>query len=155
MALLREAGTGACGVATGRWLPMAISERVDALERCCIVSQNAAVLGLHFLLEVAALLALAYWGWATHAGPERWAWAIGLPLLVAVVWATFRAPGDGSEPTVAIPGFLRLLIELLILGGGAAALYAAERPALAIGMAALVVVDYALSYDRVARLLGL
>ena len=119
------------------------------------MSENPAVLGLHFLLEDAALLALAYWGWAAHAGAERWAWAIGLSLLAGAVWATLRAPGDGAEPIVAIPGLLRLLIELLILGGGAAALYAAERRALAIGMAALVVVDYALSYDRLARLLGL
>ena len=76
------------------------------------MSQAPAVLGLHFLLEVAALAALARWGWATHAGATRWLWAIGVPLVAAAAWAVLRAPGDGPAPLVAVPGALRLALEL-------------------------------------------
>jgi uncharacterized protein DUF2568 len=119
------------------------------------VSNNPAVLGLHFLLELCGLVGLAYWGWTTHQGAERWLWAIGLPLVGAVAWAILRAPGDGPDATVAIPGALRLLLELLMLCGAVVALFAADRRWLALAMAVLVVVDFTLSYDRVGRLLGL
>ena len=72
--------------------------------------------------------------------------------LQAGAWAGFRAAGDGPDPVVAIPGALRLILELAILGGAAAALAAANRPTLALVFAALIVVDVA-SYDRVVRLL--
>jgi len=99
------------------------------------VSNNPAVLGLHFLLELCGLVGLAYWGWTTHQGAERWLWAIGLPLVGAVAWAILRAPGDGPDATVAIPGALRLLLELLMLCGAVVALFAADRRWLALAMA--------------------
>lgn len=119
------------------------------------MSGNAAILGLHFLLELAALAALAYWGWITHDGLERWVWTIGLPVVAAFLWALLRTPGDGPDPVLAIPGLLRLVLELAILGGAAVALYVGGRDRIALAMAVLVVVDYALSYDRVARLIGM
>jgi hypothetical protein len=118
------------------------------------VSQTPAVLGLHFLLELAALAALAYWGWATHQGALRWLSAIGVPLVAAAAWAVLRAPTDGPDPLVAVPGAVRLLLELAVLGGAAAALFAANRAGIAAAMAALILVDYGASYDRVIRLLG-
>jgi hypothetical protein len=80
---------------------------------------------------------------------------VGLPLAAAVAWAVLRARGDGPDPLVAVPGAARLLLELVVLGGAAAALLAARRAGLAVAMAALVVVDYAASYDRVLELLRL
>ncbi|HEX7173015.1 MAG TPA: DUF2568 domain-containing protein [Candidatus Limnocylindria bacterium] len=117
------------------------------------MSQNLIVLGLHFLLELAALASLAYWGWTTQSGIWRIAWSAGLVVVAAGAWAVFRAAGDGPDPVVAIPGALRLVLELAILGGAAAALAAANRPTLALIFAALIVVDYVASYDRVVRLL--
>ncbi|HEX2142725.1 MAG TPA: YrdB family protein [Candidatus Limnocylindria bacterium] len=119
------------------------------------MSQNAAVLGLHFMLEVAALAAMAYWGWTRQDGATRWLLATGLPILAATAWAVFRAPNDGPQALVAIPGFARLALELLVLGGAALLLWQAAQPALAAGFAALIVIDYLLQYDRVGRLLGL
>jgi Protein of unknown function (DUF2568) len=98
---------------------------------------------------------VAYWDWNPHTVPKHWAWALALPAVAAVLWATLRTPGDGPDPVVAINGPLRLALELGIVCGAAVALYAAKRHTLALAMAALIAVDYALSYDRVARLLGL
>jgi hypothetical protein len=42
---------------------------------------------------------------------------------------------------VVIPGVLRLVLELAVLGGAAAALVAANHRALGLAMAALILVD--------------
>jgi len=119
------------------------------------MSQNPIVLGFHFLMEVGALAAVAYWGWTMRSGLARWVWAIGLPLVLAVVWAVFRAADDGPDATVTIPGVLRLVLELAILGGAAFLLWRAGRSSLAGAFGVLIVVDFALQYDRVSRLLGI
>lgn len=66
---------------------------------------------LRGLLELAALLALGYWGWTTHAGLAAVGWAVGLPVLAAVLWGTFRVPGDPGDAPVAVPGTLRLALD--------------------------------------------
>lgn len=113
-----------------------------------------AVLGLHFVLELAALFAAGYWGWTTHDGVQRWVWAIALPLLLATVWAVFRVPNDGGEPIVTVAGPVRLLIEWSVMAIAVVLLAASAQAAWAIVLSALAVLDYALQYDRVARLLG-
>lgn len=113
-------------------------------------------LAFRFLLELAALAALGYWGWTQHAGPWRWLWALGLPLVVAVVWGTFAVPDDPSrsgQAPVPIPGLLRLLLELALFAAAVLALIAAGRPYAGLLLAALVLLHYALSYDHVRWLL--
>ena len=78
-------------------------------------------LAVRFLLEVVALGSMGLWGWTQHGGVGRWLWAIGLPLIAAIVWGTFAVPNDPSrsgEAPVVTSGILRLLIELLIFGIG-------------------------------------
>jgi hypothetical protein len=118
------------------------------------MADTPAVLGLHFLLELAALFAVGFWGWTTHDGTQRWLWAIALPLLLATVWAVFRVPGDGGDPIVTIPGPLRLLIEIGVMTIAIGLLAASGQVAWAIVLLLLVVLDFALQYDRVMRLLG-
>jgi Protein of unknown function (DUF2568) len=118
------------------------------------MSQSELVLGLHVALELAALAAFAFWGWTTHDGVLRWLWAIGLPIVAALAWALFRTVGDGPEPTVAIPGTARLALELIILIGAAVLVAAADLPLIGAVFGVLILADYALSYDRVLRLLG-
>jgi hypothetical protein len=118
------------------------------------MSDRPAVLGLHLLLEALALVAVGFWGWTTHDGVQRWVWAIALPLLLATVWAIFRVPGDGGDPVIAVPGVVRLLIELGILAAAIGLLAAAGQVGWATAFLAVVVLDYALQYDRVARFLG-
>ena len=67
-------------------------------------------LALRLLLEIAAFISMAYWGWTQHTGFQRYAWAIGLPLVWAVLWGTFNVPDDpsrSSKAPVRVPGFMR------------------------------------------------
>ncbi len=115
---------------------------------------------LRFVLEILALAAFAFWGWA-WGSPWKWPLAIGLPILVAIVWAAFVTPGDpsrGKDGWVAVPGWFRLLLELTIFGLAVAALLNAHSndnaTYLAAILAAGVIIHYALSWDRIRWLLG-
>lgn len=113
-------------------------------------------LGLHFLLELAALIGVATWGFQpSHTAWQKILFGIGLPILAAAAWAIFRVPNDPGRAVVAIPGALRLALELVILGGAAFALYAAGYNTLAAVFAAAILLDYALMFERVRWLLGL
>jgi len=98
--------------------------------------------GLRFLLELAMLAALAYWGFAEFDGVVQWVLGLGAPLLVAGVWGAFVAP-KASRPTVDP---VRLTLELAVFGSGIAALLAAGSTAPALVFAALVVVHLALTF---------
>jgi hypothetical protein len=113
-------------------------------------------LALRFLLEMAALVAIGMWGWSQHTGPTRWLWTIGLPVVAAVVWGTFAVPNDPSrsgQAPIVIPGALRLVLELAIFAIGVIALIANQYVATGVIMAAVTVLHYMLSYDRVRWLL--
>lgn len=113
-------------------------------------------LALRFLLEIAALVAIGYWGFSQHAGIWRFVVGLGGPLVAAVLWGIFAVPDDPSRSgraPVPVPGILRLLLELAVIGFGAWALFDADSPVLALILAGLTVFHYALSYDRVNWLL--
>ena len=110
-------------------------------------------LALRFLLELVGLFAYGYWGWTQHTGLARWAWTLGLPVIAALAWGTFRVPGDPGNAPVAVAGWVRLLLEAIYFGGAVWALYAAGRGSWALAFALVVVIHYALSYDRVVWLL--
>ncbi|MFN8120790.1 MAG: YrdB family protein [Thermoleophilia bacterium] len=118
------------------------------------MSQSPAALGLHFVVEILALIAVGAWGWTRHDGLLRLVLGIGLPILLAAVWAVFRAAGDGPAPIVTVPGPVRLVLEVVLLGAGVVALWAAGWTIPAVGLGVLVVVDLVLQLDRVGRLLG-
>ena len=83
-------------------------------------------LAIRFLLELAALLATGVWGWRQSDGWPRFILALGVPLVAAVLWGTFAVPDDPSrsgKAPVAIPGIIRLLIELGIFAFATWALY--------------------------------
>jgi len=114
-------------------------------------------LALRFGLEVMALVAIGMGGWAMTNGALRWVAAIGLPVAAATIWGVFNVLGDPSrsgEAPVEVSGWVRLAIELLILGGGVVALYSAERRNLGIGLGVLIVFHYAASWPRIQWLLG-
>lgn len=111
---------------------------------------NPLNLALRFLLEVAALGALGYWGWERSHGIMRLVLGIGLPILAAVVWATFRVPGEspsGHAP-VPVPGAVRLLLEFGLFGCAIWALFDAEAARAGWILAAATCLHYALSYER-------
>ncbi len=110
-------------------------------------------LGLRFLVEVSAVLGLAFWGWTTNSGLARIGLTVGLPILAMVLWATFRTPGDGGEPIVPISGPVRLGLELALFGTAIILVYRAGMPAPAAGLGGLVTVHYLLDRNRVVALL--
>jgi len=113
-------------------------------------------LTLRFLLELSALLGLGMAGWSFPAGFGRWILAFALPIVAAVLWGTFAVLNDPSRSgraPVPVPGAVRLVLELVILFGGAAGFYLAGHAAAGIVMALLIVFSYAFSLDRLGWLL--
>lgn len=117
------------------------------------MSNHPVNLTIRFLLELLALAAMAVWGWTQHAGALRFVWAIGLPLLAAVLWGVFRVDGDPNKAPVRVPGMVRLLLEALVFGGAVWSLYAAGRTTPASIFGLVVLVHYVVSYDRIRWLL--
>ena len=112
-------------------------------------------LGIRLLLELCALAAAGYWGWVRHRGALRIVAVIGVPLILAVLWGTFAVPDDPSRSgraPVPVPGLVRLVLELAVFGFAAWALYSAGHPTLSLVLVGVVVIHYAVSYDRVAWL---
>lgn len=108
---------------------------------------------LRFALELAALAAMGYWGWVRHDGVERWLWAIGLPLVAAVAWAVFRIPGDPGNAPVAVPGVVRLLLEVVFFGGAVWLLMLAGSPGRALLLGVVLAGHYLWAYRRVVWML--
>jgi hypothetical protein len=93
-----------------------------------------------FLLEVAMLVALAYWGFHTGDGIVlKLVFGLGAPVLAGVVWGLFVAP-KASHP---LPVAGRFVVEVVVFAAGAAALWSAGQRTLAIGYGVFVVLSVA------------
>jgi len=98
---------------------------------------SAANLALRFLLELALLAALAYWGAHATASPLLAALlAVLAPLSAAALWGACVSP----KARVALPPRGRLAVELCLFALAGAALAAAGQPRLALALAAGVAV---------------
>jgi hypothetical protein len=120
------------------------------------MSQNPLNLGLRFLLELASLFAFGYWGWTQHDGALRFILVIGIPLLAAAIWGTFRVPADASangKAPVPIPGWLRLLIEIIFFSSAVWCLLHANAITAGWLLGGLILFHYIISYDRIGWLL--
>jgi hypothetical protein len=105
------------------------------------------------VLEISALAAFGYWGWAMHSGISRAAWALGAMIAAATIWDVFQVPGDtGLAPMIAVPGWVRLTIEAAFFTGAVTSLVAAGAPELGVCLAFLTAIHYALTHRRVAWL---
>lgn len=113
-------------------------------------------LGLRFVLELAALFVLGYWGSQQGTGVLSVVLAIGLPLIAAVLWGTFAVPDDpsrsGNAP-VPVKGWIRLILELAFFVTAALALIDLGQETWGIALIGIVAVHYLVSYDRIAWLL--
>ena len=93
---------------------------------------RGANLALRFLLELCLLAALGSWG--ARVGPGvfgKVALGSGAPLLLAIVWGTFMSP----KARVRLHPGVHLAVEAVLFGLGVAALYATDRPRLALALA--------------------
>lgn len=114
-------------------------------------------LAIRFLLEVSALFSLGLWGWRSGNGWLRFALASLVPIIAAVLWGTFAVPGDpsrsGTAP-VAVPGVLRLVLELGIFACAAWALHHAGFTRASWMLGIIVALHYLISYDRILWLVN-
>ena len=112
---------------------------------------KGANLVLRFLLELAALAALGYWG-ATGRGSAlaRALLGVGAPAAAALFWGAFVAP----RARVVLPTAVRMALGLAVFGCAAAALAARGHGRLATGLGAAAVANTLLMLawrqDRVA-----
>jgi hypothetical protein len=114
-------------------------------------------LAVRFLLELAALLAVGMWGWRQGEGWVRFVLAFGIPIIVAVVWGAFAVRNDpsrsGAAP-IAVPGILRLVIELAVFALAIWALYDLGYTGLSWALGIIVAIHYIISYDRIRWLIA-
>jgi hypothetical protein len=111
---------------------------------------NAANLVLRFFLEILALVAAGYWGFATFdSWPVRILAGVGVPLLMAAAWGTFRVPGDGGPPIVTVRGPIRLALEFVFFTLAVWLLALAGQGRLAVIFAVVLVIHYAIGYKRI------
>ena len=96
---------------------------------------TALALGLRFLLELAALAALGWWGSTVH-----WALAVLAPVAAAALWGALVAPKAARR----LRDPARLVVELVVFFGAGAALAAAGHAALGIALALVAAADCAL-----------
>ena len=108
--------------------------------------------GLRLLLEIAALVAMGFWGWSLMDGPVSIVPAIAIPVVAAALWGTFAVPDDpsrsGNAP-VPVPGVVRLVLELAIFGMGVWSVYALGFAIVSLGFGVVVVAHYLASYSRI------
>jgi hypothetical protein len=84
------------------------------------------------------LTAVGYWGFKTQSGwPMKILLGIGVPVLIAVLWGMFIAP----KATYHLSGISRELLELVLFGSGAVALFSSGKANLALVYAAVLVVN--------------
>ncbi|NVI86377.1 YrdB family protein [Actinomadura sp. BRA 177] len=105
--------------------------------------------GLAFLLEVVAIVALAWWGFTIGDNVLlHIVLGVGTPVAAMVLWGLFAAPRARFK--VALP--LVLLVKAVVFGAGALAFYGVGHPTVAIVFAVVVVLNTALAtLDREAH----
>jgi len=112
------------------------------------MNTNPINLSVRFLLEIAMLVILGLWGWRLTTAWCHYIYVIGIPLNAAILWGIFRIPNDPKPAPVAIPGILRLLLELGLFGLSVWILFDMKYDKLACIIAIIVILHYIISYDR-------
>jgi hypothetical protein len=116
------------------------------------MGSNPINLAVRFILEMAGLAALGWWGWNQGEGILRFILALGIPFLAAVLWGTFAVPDDQSrsgKAKVPIPGIVRLMLELAFFVTATWSLFATGLTALGWIYGIAVLIHNIISYDRV------
>ena len=97
---------------------------------------------LAFLLELAAIACLGWWGFSVgHNEVVRVLLGVGTPVVAIVLWSLFAAPKARLRPPLP----LVLVVKALVLGGSAAAVYGVGHSLAAVVMAVVVVVNTAVA----------
>lgn len=91
-----------------------------------------------FLLELAMLGALSYWGFHTgNSTSLKWLLGIGAPAAVVVFWGFFMAPNSSHRlPWPWVP-----IVSLVLFLASALALYAANARSAALVLAVVAIIN--------------
>lgn len=100
------------------------------------------VYGVFFLLELATLVALGYWGFQFKGRLLKVLLGIGTPIIVAVFWGTFLAP----KASIPVPLPLLILLQAFVFSLATVALFVSEKKMLAIVFASIAVLEIVLMY---------
>jgi hypothetical protein len=92
---------------------------------------------IRFTLEMAALVALGYWGFSQHDGVAAVLLGLGAPALGALAWGLFVAP----KARVDLPPGGRLVLEAVVFAAAALALADAGHSELAVVIAVAAVIS--------------
>jgi hypothetical protein len=117
------------------------------------MANNPINLAVRFGLELAMLAAAGVWGWQQRGDWLRFVLALAIPVAAAALWGTFRVPNDPGSAPVAVPGMMRLALELALFAFATWALYDAGYTRLGAIFGVIVLIHYAISYDRIAWLI--
>jgi len=113
-------------------------------------------LTIRFLLELTALIAIGIWGWNLNDNWLGFVLAPGIPIIVAAIWGIFAVPDDPSrsgKALIAIPGIVRLLIELAIFAFATLSIYDFGFTGLSCIFGSIIAIHYIVSYDRIIWLI--
>ncbi|MEM5567127.1 YrdB family protein [Psychroserpens sp. AS72] len=121
------------------------------------MGSHPANLFLRFILEIIALISIGIWGWKQTDNWYRFILAIGIPILLAIIWGTFAVPNDpsrsGSAPIVT-NGLIRLVIEVSFFTFAIWTLKDLGWTKSSLIMIIVVIFHYIVSYDRVLWLIS-
>jgi hypothetical protein len=121
-----------------------------------MLSRHPANLILRSFLEFVGLLVIGQWGWRLYEGGLRFVFGLGLPVLLAVLWATLTVPADPSlsgKVLVQVPGRLRLAFELLFFLFALWTLFSSGQTAFGLAFGIGILLHYFWSMDWIVWLL--
>ncbi|MEV6428461.1 YrdB family protein [Nocardia sp. NPDC051463] len=94
-------------------------------------------LTLAFVMELAALAALALWGWKTgNVIAVKLVLAVGAPVLAALAWGLFASPNATFDHSL-----LAVVTKVLVFGGAAVGLWAVSYRAAAVVFVTVLVAN--------------
>lgn len=120
------------------------------------ISLHPLNLALRFLLEIVALVIIGIWGWHLKNGIWQYLLALGIPLLMALIWGIFAVKDDPSrsgKTIIQTPGIVRLIIELSFFAFACWALSNLQFTKLSIIFCLFILFHYITSTKRIIWLL--
>lgn len=111
----------------------------------------AAHLAIRFALELVCWGAIGWWAWERLDGGIIGAVAALAAVAASTsVWGIFKTPGEptAGPPVAAVPGWLRLLLELAIYAAASAALWSAWSRAASETLMTALALHVAVTWER-------